>query len=114
MQLLQRVQLFRWGLGYRISPGVLVRNIVPRGRGRIIPERLVRRKDGFGLAANVAFGATSAGRLPPFVEIQLPVTDEDRVPERGEVAGAVHDEVVDERDVEETAAGTCSHFLEAR
>ena len=52
---------------------------------------------------NVARKATSAGRLPPFVEIQLPMTDEDRVSDRGEVAGAVHDDVVDERDVEEAA-----------
>lgn len=64
--------------------------------------------------ANVAREATSAGRSSPFFEIQFPVADEDRVPDRGEVAGAVHDEVVDERDVEEAAAGTCSHFLEAR
>ena len=64
--------------------------------------------------ADVARKATSAGRLPPFFEIQFPVADEDRVPDRGEVAGAVHDEVVDERDVEEPSAGTCSHFLEAR
>lgn len=53
--------------------------------------------------ADVAREATSAGRSLPFFEIQFPVADEDRVPDRGEVAGAVHDEVVDERDVEETA-----------
>ena len=74
---------------------------VPRGRCRIIPERRPRRKDGTGLCANVAREATSAGRLHPFFEIQFPVADEDRVPDRGEVAGAVHDDVVDERDVEE-------------
>ena len=52
--------------------------------------------------ADVAREATSAWRSLPFFEIQFPVTDEDRVSDRGEVAGAVHDDVVDERDVEKT------------
>ena len=41
-----------------------------------------------GLVVNVARKATSAGRLPPFIEIQLPMADENRVHERGEVAAA--------------------------
>ncbi len=90
--------------------------IVPAWRSaarmsRIVPEVRSGEK---AKMADVAREATSAGWSSPFFEIQFLVANEDRVLDRGEVAGAVHDDVVDERDVEEPSAGTCSHFLEAR